>query len=136
MNVSHAANPLLHDLCSIHEPCAEHKPESCRYEPIRKKRAVEKQGGWGGLVARKEIGGMRHYLDGKPVHCGAGLLLQQTEDKSDDYGEYSVPLQRGTLVRYEASQDGKEIDVTLFLYLGGSEFTTSFQPWMRFRWPR
>lgn len=31
---------------------------------------------WGKLELRKEPGGLRHYLHGKPVHAGASLLLR------------------------------------------------------------
>lgn len=124
-----------HDDCSVHEPCTAKKPSVCPLEHIRVKRAADKRGGWSQLVVKREVGGLRHYLDGKPVHCGMGLVLQHTEDRSDDYGDYSVPLQKGSSVRYEASQDGKEIEATLYIYVGGAEFVSPFQPWMRFRWP-
>src|SRR6266704_1561898 len=103
-----------HDGCSVHDPCEKGKPESCPKEPARRKREADKRGWWDTLVVKKEPGGLRHYLDGKPVHCGTTLRLQHHGEKSDDYGEYSVPLQESSAVRYEASQDGSQIQATLF----------------------
>jgi hypothetical protein len=118
----------LHDTCSVFDPCDVGLPGTCPREPIRLKRKRDKAGGWGGLVMKREPGGLRHYLDGKPVHCGSGLVLQMQGEKSDDYGEYTVPLQTGTTVRYEGSQDEKEINATLHLVVGGHEFIAPLQP--------
>jgi hypothetical protein len=126
----------LHDTCSVHDPCDAGAPEVCPREPIRLRRQRDKQGAWGQLIVKKEPGGLRHYLDGKPVRCGSGLVLQHRGTKTDDYGEYSVPLQQGTAVRYEASQDSKELEATLYVLVGENEFTASLQPWMRFRWTK
>lgn len=101
-----------------------------------KAREEAKRGQWGELVLKREPGGLRHYLDGKPVHCGMGLILQATADKEDDFGGYTVPLEMGNSVGYEASHRDGKLDVTLHLYLSGHEFVTGLQPWMRFRWPK
>lgn len=87
-------------------------------------------------MVRKESGGLRHYLDGEPVHCGAGLELQSIEHRSDDYGEFIEFLQQGVPVRYEASQDGKAIRASLYAGKGGHCFSTAHDDWMCFRWPR
>lgn len=127
-----------HFACSVHEPCDAGAPSSCPHEPTRLRRAELKRGAWSPLVLRHELGGLRHYLDGKPVHCGAGLELQHTDTKSDDYGDFTVPIQAGTVVRYEASLCGRAEDavVTLYADIGGHDFTAPGEPWMRFRWPR
>jgi hypothetical protein len=124
-----------HGKCSVHEPCEARDASSCPHEFTRRRRAQLKQGRWSALELRREVSGLRHYLDGKPVHCGASLELQHTEDKSDDYGEFTVPLQLGSSVRYEASWVGSELPFSLHRNVGGTEFTAAGELWMRFRWP-
>jgi len=98
-------------------------------------RVAAKRGGWSPLQVRKEGSGLRHYLDGQPVHCGTGLELQVIEYKSDDYGEFTVFRNEGRRVRYEASQDGKTIRATLHVGVAGHEFVAASESYMRFRWP-
>lgn len=124
-----------HDDCFVSRPCEGGNPSTCRFEPARRARAQQKQGEWGRLVVKQEPGGLRHYLEGRPVHCGVGLELQQVAEKSDDWGEFTVPQQVGTIVRYEATQAGG-LTATLHALVAGYEFVTSAEPWMRFRWPR
>lgn len=100
-----------------------------------KKREVAQKGRWGELVLTNGTGGLRHYLDGQPVHAGAGLVLQSVTFKDDDYGQYSVPLKEGTHVRYEAHFGNQQIGWSLFTSLGGHEFAAVGEGWMRFRWP-
>lgn len=127
-----------HSDCSVHDPCEAGDPASCPREPIRRRRAELRRGAWSALELRRELGGLRHYLDGRPVHCGFGIELQHTVQRSDDFGEFTVPLQAGTVVRYEASLGGRREDaaVTLYADVGGHEFAARAEPWMRFRWPR
>src|SRR5437868_4868265 len=90
-----------HPDCWFGEPCAEGKPSECPPALAAAKR--DRGTPWSALDVRRETGGLlRHYLDGRPVHCGAGLELQRITFKSDDYGEYSIAMQEGTPVRYEA----------------------------------
>jgi hypothetical protein len=104
-----------------------------RLEAFKKR---EVGGRWGELLVRTERGGLRHYLEGQPVHAGAGLVLQSVSFKQDDYGQYGCPLQIGTPVRYEASFGGSsKVLWSLFTSLGGHEFSSVGEPWMRFRWP-
>lgn len=124
-----------HSLCSIHDPCELGTPSSCPRQPDRDRRALAKRGSWSALELRREPGGPRHYLDGKPVHCGAGLELQHTTLKTDDYGDFTVPLQVGTVVRYEASLR-PSITWSLHAGVGGHEFAAVGEPWLRFRWPK
>lgn len=124
-----------HDDCWISEPCAIGKPEECPKEIAARKR--DKGIPWHALELRTEIGGVRHYLDGKPIHCGMGIELQHLEHKFDDYGEYTKALQVGTVVRYERSGVGDEIRaITLHANVGGHEFVAKLEAWMRFRWPK
>lgn len=122
-----------HGDCWFGEPCAIAKPSECPKKIAEAKR--EKGTPWAQLNLRAEPGGLRHYLEGKPIHCGYALELQRVTFKSDDYGEYSVPLQEGDVVRYEASQGGGKIHATLHAGLGGHEFNAGLEPSMRFRWP-
>lgn len=122
-----------HSTCSVHDPCDWGDSKNCPLELIRQKRTELKRGEWSRLVIRREPGGLRHYLDEQPVRCGVGLELQSTTEKSDDYGEFTVPLQAGSIVRYEAQQVGG-LTATLHLVVGGHEFVCRLEPWMRFRW--
>jgi hypothetical protein len=100
-----------------------------------KKREVDSKGRWGELILTNGTGGLRHYLDGQPVHAGVGFVLQDVSFKQDDYGQYGCPLQTGTPVRYEASFRSDKVLWSLFTSLGGHEFSSVGEPWMRFRWP-
>lgn len=88
------------------------------------------------LVVGDHVGGKRHFLGADPIHCGALIELQATDTKSDDYGEYTVVLQRGVIVRYEASLSRPEPIVTLYADVGGHTFTSDHHAGMRFRIPR
>jgi hypothetical protein len=88
---------------------------------------------WGKIRRDRQGGGdFRDYLFGEPIHCGAGLELQAVEYRYDDFGSYTVFLDRGHAVRYEHSVGV----VTLYADIGGHTFACSLQAWMRFRWPR
>lgn len=90
---------------------------------------------WGELAQQVDAGGLRHYLEGEPIHCGAVLVLQSIEYRSDECGEWSVALSRGTRVRYEARISHAWIRATLHADVGGHEFVAALEPWMRFAWP-
>lgn len=119
--------------CWFGEPCAAGLPAECPKEIAAAKR--EKGQPWSALELRRESGGLRHYLDGEPVHCGDVLELQAIGYRSDDYGEYIVSLQRGSAVRYEASWRSGDLLATLHAAVGGREFVASVTDGMRFRWP-
>lgn len=126
----------VHEDCDATDPCVVDDPASCPVQSVRETRARATAGKeWDELDLELEPGGNRHYLVGKPVHCGEQIELQSTEDAADDYGEYSVPLPRGTLVRYEAQLYLSPPRVTLYASVGGHTFTIALEPWMRFRWP-
>lgn len=91
---------------------------------------------WGSLEVRRETGGLRHYLYGKPIHCGTSLRLQHRVSHFDDYGEFIVGISGGTIVRYEAVLLGGEIRWTLHADVGGTEFRCDGEPWFRFKWPQ
>jgi len=100
-------------------------------------RRAQRGDAWAPMVRRPDGGDTRDFVDGEPVHCGAALELQSIEYKSDDYGEWTVRLDKGTHVRYELAWgkgDGKR--AMLHTCLGGHEFVTPVHPWMRFRWPK
>lgn len=92
---------------------------------------------WSPLKRRREHGDFRDYLDGAPIHCGAGLELQSIEYRSDDYGEFTLKLATGVRVRYELAwpPGGADRQIVLHGSIGGHEFTTMAEAWMRFRWP-
>lgn len=128
----------LHEDCyDRSEPCAAGRPESCPLEPARALRRQAKLAEWSALEVRREgPDGLRHYLDGRPVRCGALIKLQAVEDRCDaDDLEYTAPLPRGEVVRYEMSQDHRRIDATLHARVAGHRFTAGLELWMRFRWP-
>ena len=105
---------------------------------MRKLRRDAMRDGWSKLELRRGgASGLRHYLDGEPVHCGTGLELQAVECRVDpDGNEYLAVLPRGQVVRYEASQDGKTISAVLYAGVVGHTFSAALEPsWMRFRWP-
>lgn len=120
------------------EACAEGKPDTCPPELARRRRREEKAahgGPWSALELRQEDSGPRHYLDGKAVHCGACIELQALGWRDDDYGSYTVPLNKGQLVRYEASLVTGNVRVTLHADVAGREFVAGLESGMRFRWP-
>ena len=78
-----AAN--AHDDCWRGEPCAIGKPEEC--PPCIAEAKRDKGQPWSELIEGRDGGGLRHYLDGREVHCGDVLELQGMEPKGDDYGE-------------------------------------------------
>jgi hypothetical protein len=118
--------------CHLRENCG---AADCPPANAERKRAHDKAGAWSPLVLGIDGGGRRHFLDGEPVSCGTTLELQAIGDRSDDYGEYSVPLPRGERVRYEAQLSREDAPATLHTYVGGHEFIAHLEPWMRFRWP-
>lgn len=124
---------LPHADCWFGEPCAIGKPSECPKAIAEAKR--EKGTPWAPLTLVREPSGLRHYLEGKPIHCGYAIELQRVTTKSDDYGEYSVFLQEGDVVRYEASILDREIAATLHADVGGHGFAARLDDWMRFRWP-
>ena len=124
-----------HSDCWMGEPCSVGRPEECPKALAQRKRDQERGAEWPALELRRESGGLRHYLRGEPIHCGTCLEVQATETKSDDYGEYTVWLQKGTLVRYEA-QINAGLGATLHVVVGGVEFCARAEEWMRFRWPK
>lgn len=123
-----------HSDCWFGEPCEIGKPAECPKAIAAAKR--DKGAPWSPLVLHREPGGLRHYLDGKPIHCGSFLELQRVTFKADDYGEYAVPLQAGDVVRYEAAILDREIHATLHADVGGHAFTARIADEdLRFRWP-
>ena len=92
---------------------------------------------WSPLNRLTKGGDFRDYLDGKPIHCGAMLELQGIERRSDDYGEFSIKLHNGALVRYELAWGGEQQERAVVLHgrIAGHEFTARADAWMRFRWP-
>lgn len=74
------------------------------------------------LVLRREVGGLRHYLDGKPVHAGTGLLLE---------------LEGGAVVpgRYEWSFEKEERPAFYIETAGGGEACIWLPESAPLRWP-
>lgn len=91
------------------------------------------------------IYGERHHLDDRPIHCGDFLELQTITTASDDYGEFTMYLQEGVVVRYEVEHVRAAIEgvqgVTARLpvmYVGaaGRSFKAKIDHGCHFRWPR
>lgn len=122
-----------HGECWFGEACALGRPEDC--PPTIAARQRDKGAPWSALEVRRDAGGLRHYLDGEPVHCGEAMLLQGVEPCWDDYGQWNRALQTGKRVRYEATIQDREIRATLHAGVEGHEFVARFEAFMRFRWP-
>ncbi len=88
---------------------------------------------WWPIVRGKDGGGLRDFLEGEPIYCGAGLLLQGVEDKDDDYGGYTLLTEVGVPVGYELDTYK---NVFLQALLGGHSVEIKAQPGMRFRRPK
>jgi hypothetical protein len=72
--------------------------------------------------------GWRHFLDGRPVECGATLEAVSVREKGD-----KGRCQKWVRVRYESALDGKDCLVILH-HEDGSE--TQAHDWHHFRWPK
>ena len=121
-----------HDTCAIGDDCG---AVDCPAAKAAVNRLKQRGSRWGRLSLKKEAGGLRHYLDGRAVHCGDTLVLQRTETRYDDYGSYDVAHDDGAHVRYEASWRTGKIDATLHTAVAGVVFATGLESWHRFRWP-
>ncbi len=62
------------------------------------------------LELREESGGLRHYLDGRPVHCGTQLQLRVND------GEHANEV--WVWARYESSLTRERPGVMLFTNFG------------------
>jgi hypothetical protein len=104
------------------------------HQAARERRAASAPA-WGKLATGREPG--RLYLYGEPIHCGAGLELQQQVYGSDDFGEYRLLLPVGTRVRYELDWGwGPPKRHVVYTSVGGYNFVKQIDiEWMRFRWP-
>lgn len=89
------------------------------------------------LTLSTDAGGPRHFLAGRPVHCGDILELQEIERRVDDVGDEHIALvDRWVQVRYESQPDGQGgIVASLYAVVGGYVGTLRHWPSMRFRWP-
>lgn len=135
-----------HRSCSREEGCLILSPSECPAAKAAKRRADVASAAWHRLVLRAEdgsdvrsdeldpipTGGWRHFLIGQPIHCGETLWLQANTFRSDDYGEYTVPSEEHTPVRYEL--DGRR-RVILYAEIGGHLFSMPLDGGHRFHWP-
>lgn len=119
-----------HTCCALDDNCG---GADCPARDAAIRRTLAREMQWGQLLLGNDGGGRRHFLDGKPVHCGTTLEMQCLEHKEDDYGAFLQPLHKGVYVRYEAQlyPGGK---VTLYADVGGYTFTAELDG-HRFRWP-
>lgn len=79
----------------------------------------------GRLHLGRDAGGPRHYLDGQPVHCGAGLEMKLRS------GQW-IP------VRYEASLWDRRINVSLYAEPWGPDDPQAIVEYplaQQLRWP-
>lgn len=103
-------------------------------DPGHRDALARRRGGakpWSPIERSRDGGGSRDFLDGRPIHCGTGLLLQIVERKDDDYGGYNLHGDRGLPVRYELSGGA----IVLYVDYGGHDAILTHNAWMRFRWP-
>jgi len=98
---------------------------------------------WHPIERQEEYSGFRDYLNGHdnsgvavPIHCGEQIELQAVEYRSDDFGEYTLFLDKGIRVRYEADLSSADGGIWLYAYIDGHEFRARHEAWMRFRWPQ
>jgi hypothetical protein len=121
---------------------SEHASDDRCSNPEHQKALERRRAGapaWSSIVRGKDAGGDRDFLDGEPISCGSALELQSMEYRADDYGEFTVKLAGGTPVRYELAAPARNESrrqIVLYASVGGHEFATSHEAWMRFRWPR
>lgn len=110
---------------------------------------------WSMLVVHTESGGKRafdpaielvygdrHYLDGRPIHCGDALELQHIAVRSDDFGEFTTYLDKATLVRYEVEHTYNKNRTpmsgriaVMYTSVAGRSFRTVIDGGCYFRWP-
>jgi hypothetical protein len=97
---------------------------------------------WHALERNEGAGGYRDFLHGHdssgravPVHCGETLELQAIEFKGDDFGGYTLFLNKGIRVRYEADLSRADGGIWLYACIAGHEFRLRYESWMRLRWP-
>lgn len=95
---------------------------------------------WYTIERRENGGGFRDFLDGHPgvvaIHCGEQIELQAVEHRDDDFGGYTIFLDKGIPVRYEADLSRTDGAVILYASVSGHTFRTRHEGWMRFRWPQ
>ena len=122
-------------LCDLflHEhtgPCA----DPTHNEALKRRSAGASK--WYAIERREDPGGWRDYLEGSPIHCGGQIELQAVEYRGDDFGEYTVWLDKAVTVRYEADLSCEDGGIGLYTSIGGHEFRATHEGWMRFRWPK
>lgn len=91
---------------------------------------------WHAIERREDAGGFRDFLDDRAIHCGEQIELQSVVYLSDDFGEYTLFLDAGTHVRYEANLSSAEGAIGLHASVGGHSFYKRCESNMRFRWPK
>jgi frataxin-like iron-binding protein CyaY len=99
---------------------------------------------WYAIERTHEAGGFRDFLGGHhrgadssvAIHCGEQIELQAIESRDDDFGEYTLFLDKGITVRYEANLSRSDGGIWLYTSVGGHRFQTRHEDWMRFRWPQ
>lgn len=122
-----------HDDCYLDENCG--RADCPAVKAIAARATANALPEWGALKIRTGPGGERHYLQGKAVHCGAGLRLQRVEERHDDYGSYTVRHDDGVPVRYEASWGPGGVSAALYTMVGGHVFARDVESYHRLRWP-
>lgn len=98
---------------------------------------------WYAIERREDEGGFRDFLDGHhrgpssvAIHCGETIELQAIEFRDDDFGEYTLFLNKGIRVRYEANLSRADGGIWLYTNIDGHRFQMRHEGWMRFRWPQ
>jgi hypothetical protein len=98
---------------------------------------------WHAIERHEDAGGYRDFLHGHdssgkavPIHCGEMLELQEIACECDDFGEYTLFMNKGICVRYEADLSRADGGIWLHAYVAGHEFRLRYEAWMRLRWPQ
>lgn len=111
-------------------PC----PDPAHQAALERRRAGAEP--WSLLERVERFGDFRDHLNGEPIHCGEGLELQAQEIRTDDFGDYSIRLEKGIAVRYEVDWHPAGKRAVLYFDVFGLDFLKPIElSWMRFRFP-
>jgi hypothetical protein len=120
---------------------ADHRADGSTCNDEQHRAALRRRAGgapsWHPIQRGRDGGGIRDFLEGRPITCGSSIELQALEYRDDNYGTYQLNLPTGVVVRYEVDGPlGAGGQVVLYGDIAGHDFTAKLHDGMRFRWPR